>query len=67
MDNTMDNIYHEEHLNGKPCNNNKVDNKFDNKLVIPMELIKQLEVVSRCQELQLVRKLDNFMDNLGKK
>tara|TARA_B110001450_G_C17468765_1_gene419273 strand:- start:28 stop:219 length:192 start_codon:yes stop_codon:yes gene_type:complete len=63
MENIMDNIYHEEHLKGNSSNNNK----FDNKLVISIELIKQLEVVSRCQELQLVRKLDNFMDNLGKK
>ena len=59
MDNIMGNMgYQEEYLKVKPSNNNN----FDNKLVIPMEIIKQLEVVARCQELQLVRKLDNFID-----
>jgi len=59
----MDNIaYQEEYLKGNDDNNNK----FDNKLVIPTELIKQLEVVARCHELQLVRKLNNFIDNLEK-
>lgn len=60
----MDNIaYQEEYLKG----NNDNNNKFDNTLVIPRDLIKQLEVVARCQELQLIRKLNNFIDNLEKK
>ena len=57
----MDNIGNQEtYLKGNFCNNNN----FDNTLVIPIELLKQLEVIARCQELQLVRKLDIFRDNL---
>ena len=57
----MDNIGNQEtYLKGNPRNNNN----FDNTLVIPIELLKQLEVIARCQELQLVRKLDIFRDNL---